>query len=183
MAGVPSNSVSEAGILRVLDGFENAESPWVSDPLAFTGDRASVSLVNARHPDVYENLYQPIGWQRMPGFVLADAPTLERLSCAYFRDAAINGEHHNCDHEDPECRPGCAGVEWCEAGKDWFCAFQPWRLKDMMDAHDREKKPGHQRYFGYNEESASRSLRPGDSLWGEPATPAPPPCERKCCRV
>jgi len=106
--GAPSNVLSEAGVLmHVLDGFERSDMPWVFNPSEPTGDRASVSIVNARHPDVYENLLRPIGWQRMPGFVLADAPAKKRLSCAYFRDGGTNGQRQNCDHDDPECQPGC----------------------------------------------------------------------------
>jgi hypothetical protein len=84
VAGAPSNSLSEAGVpLHILDGFERSDKPWKFDPSDPIGDRASASIVNARHPDVDENLLRPVGSQRMPGFVLADAPTQEQLSCAF----------------------------------------------------------------------------------------------------
>jgi hypothetical protein len=148
--GAPSNSLSEAGVvMRVLDGFERSDAPWAFDPSSPTGDRASASIVNARHPDIYENLLRPIGWQRMPGLVLADAPTQERLSCAYWRDGGTDIQ--TCSHSDPECRPGC--TNWCKGDMDWYCAFPPWRLQEMMEAHDR-KLSGHRRHWAYNEVSA-----------------------------
>jgi hypothetical protein len=151
VAGAPSNSLYEAGVpLHVLDGYERSNAPWSFDPSSPTGDRASASIVNARHPDVYENLLRPVGSQRMPGFVLADAPTKERLSCSYFRDGGTNSASQNCDHTDTSCASGCI-ASWCEGDMDWYCAFPPWRLKDMMEAHDREVWRGHHPHWSYNE--------------------------------
>jgi hypothetical protein len=159
VAGAPSNSLAAAGVpLHVLDGFEKSATPWVFDVSRPSADRASASIVNARHPDVYENLFRPVGYRRMPGFVLADHPTEDRLLCSYWRDGGT--WNRNCDHLDEECRPGC--IRWCQEQEEWMCAFQPARLQEIMEAEDREKQPGHHRRWGYNELILDNWRKPWD---------------------
>lgn len=153
VAGAPSESLFEAGVVvHVLDGYEKSDAPWTFDPSSPTGDRASASIVNARHPDIYENLLRPVGFRRLPGFVLADSPTRERLSCSYSREGGTNGCRQNCDHSrnNSNCVPGCT-VKECQGGEAGVCFFSPGRLKEMLETHDRQRRPGHHSSCSYNE--------------------------------
>jgi len=135
--------------MRVLDGEESSVSPWQGVPGKRQGDRASASLVNLFHPDLYENLNIPVGKRRMPGFVItSSAAAQERIVCSYYKDGATLAKQ--CSHTDPECRPGCAN-NWCENGLRWNCDYQPWRLKEMMERQDKETPRGHISLWGYNE--------------------------------
>eukprot|EP00967_Tisochrysis_lutea_P135782 scaffold241393_cov32-Tisochrysis_lutea.AAC.2 len=145
--------------MRVLDGEERSDYPWEGDETKREGDRASCSLVNRRHPDVYECLTCPVGKKRMPGFVIASSSAAqERIVCSYYKDGGTLAKQ--CDHSDPSCRPGCANL-WCENGRLWNCDYQPHRLKDMMDRQDKEMPQGHIKEWGYNEvRIAARAASP-----------------------
>jgi hypothetical protein len=156
-SGAPSNDLATAGVLvRVLDGEERTDAPWEGDPGKREADFASASIVNRRHPDVYECLTCPVGKRRMPGFVLSSsAATQERLSCSYFKDGGTLSMQ--CNHRDPLCRPGCAR-EACENGRVWNCHYQATRLQAMMERQDAETPQGHVSEWGYNEVRAAPQL-------------------------
>jgi len=175
---MPSNSIAEVGVMvHVLDGFERWDRPWDFDSATRKGSFACVTVVNARHPDIFEMPTNPFGRRRMPGFVLSDAPSMQmRLVCAYSNNGWSNGVPE-CNKTDPECRPGC--WDWCDGlptvkKKPHWCSFPPWRLKEAMEEQDQLYSFGHheRRYVNdqkFNEvcleRARQRKGRAGRKVW------------------
>lgn len=149
-AGRASATLADAGVvMRVFDGQETRGKPWMPDATSPIGDHFAVSIVSARHPDVYEGGNGPP--TREPGMVFASTPMLqERISCAYNRDAASNNKQCHQRGGDEHCRPGCAKY-WCEGGRKWNCAYRPEQLVDALQRQDAELPNGHVPGYGYNE--------------------------------
>ena len=158
-SGRPSKVLAEAGVLmRVLDGEENPSKPWENDPHSPVGDRASVSLVNQRHPDIYECLTCPKHSQKMPGFVIASTPEVQKLiMCSYQRDgASVKNQCRQLGGVPGACDPGCT-THRCGNGVKWNCAYGASDLVQMMERQDADTPHGHVETWGYNEVRAHGS--------------------------
>lgn len=170
ISGRPSDDLAGAGVLmRVVDDSNNPERPWENDESSPVGDRFSMTVVNQRHPDIYENL--DTGY-KSPGFVVRGTAEVQlRLSCSYPTDRGTTWI--KCDplgggpgtvrplpaFDGTECVPGCPPTR-CDFDPPWTgcgyqtcqeCAYPGSELADMMHEQDRMHPSGHADRWGYNE--------------------------------
>lgn len=160
--GQPSNNLNEAGVVvRVLDSEEDINQPWKAGAGSFS-DRFSVSIVNARHPDIYQGAF---GAQtKLPGFVLS--PSVQhRISCGYPKDGQTASMQCRTPGGDDGCKPGCAR-NVCGDGRRWNCHWPADQIKELMEAQDRYYGPfGHRSYSHevYNEIILDTFRKPWDN--------------------
>ena len=158
--GHPSNHLEEAGVaVRVLDDEEDHQQPWTAGASRFS-DRFSISIVNARHPDIYQG---PVAAQtHSPGFVLSPA-VQSRMSCGYPKDGQTTGLQCRTPGGDKGCKPGCARNVCGVNGRRWNCHWPASQLKELMELQDSESGTwGHREYSHdvYNEIILDTHRRP-----------------------
>jgi len=136
-AGKPAAALDEAGILiHIFDGVTSRTNPFEPCGSAWCArlrDRLSVSVVNARRPDVY-----PKG--SCAGLVVASEMAEPR--CSYYSDGGSNrmlclaASAKEPLRVDGECVPGC-GPQWCVSLEPLLhchagCAWRPDQLEQML---------------------------------------------------
>ena len=136
-AGKPAAALDEAGILiHIFDGVTSRTNPFEPCGSAWCArlrDRLSVSVVNARRPDVY-----PKG--SCAGLVVASEMAEPR--CSYYSDGGSNrmlclaASPKEPLRVDGECVPGC-GPQWCVSLEPLLhchagCAWRPDQLEQML---------------------------------------------------
>ena len=145
--GQPSDELSKAGVMfAMVDGDEAPHAQW--ERPSWKRDRMSVSISNARHPDVYWHMFTP-------GFVVNESAITSSISCAYAEDAgSIYVGNYGCRFPSGGSSPWGMGTHY---------AYPAGQIKDMLRTQDRLRargptrcaQPGHRhceaKEFGYNE--------------------------------
>ena len=148
--GAPADELADAGlVMRVFDGQELVETPWLPNQHSVVGDHFAASIVSRAHPDLFEG--GNLALRRSPGLVLGN-DVQRRLSCLYPRDGGSNGRQCGpLQAPTDACRPGCVSY-WCgENGRKWNCVFRPTQLKLILELQDASLPKGHVKEYGYNE--------------------------------